>query len=81
MTERVTPEELRALIDSMGISQARAARLMGLTLRGVQRWLAGEREVHPTAVLFLRLYGGLKARGWSDADIEAALLPVPPKGA
>jgi transcriptional regulator with XRE-family HTH domain len=47
MTEqrRMTPADLRAVIDSAGITQQRAADLAGVKLRTMQQYLAGDRAM------------------------------------
>jgi len=44
------PEQLRAIIDSMGISQREMARRMGVNERTMRKWLAGGREMGGPAV-------------------------------
>jgi len=40
MTRRLTPEELRELLDQAAITQSRAAELCHASLRTMQQWLA-----------------------------------------
>ena len=42
----MTPREL---IDSTGLSQSETARVIGVHVRAVQRWIAGDRELPPPA--------------------------------
>lgn len=41
----MTPAELRAALDRLGLSQSGAARLWGMNPRTVRRWLAGEQDI------------------------------------
>lgn len=43
--ERMTPDELRALIEGAGITQARAAGLAGVSDRTMRQYLAGDRKI------------------------------------
>lgn len=42
---RMTPAELRDLIERTGMTQARAADLAGVALRTMQQYLAGDRAI------------------------------------
>jgi len=46
----MTPEQLRNIIDSIGITQGEMARRMGVNRRTICKWLAGEREMGGPAV-------------------------------
>ena len=46
----MTPEQLRNIIDSIGITQGEMARRMGVNRRTICKWLAGEREMSGLAV-------------------------------
>jgi len=50
----VTPDEYRAAIDKLGLSQVAAARLLGVDERTSRRWANGERDMPAPAVRFLR---------------------------
>jgi DNA-binding transcriptional regulator YiaG len=50
----VTPDEYRAAIDKLGLSQVAAAKLLGVDARTSRRWASGERDVAATAVRFLQ---------------------------
>jgi DNA-binding transcriptional regulator YiaG len=50
----VTPDEYRAAIDKLGLSQVAAARLLGVDARTSRRWANGERDVPSPAVRFLQ---------------------------
>jgi len=50
----MTPDEYRAAIERLGLSQIAAARLLGVDERTSRRWACGEREVPPPAQRFLR---------------------------
>ena len=51
----MSPEEFRALLETLGLSQLAAARLMLVDARTVRRWVSGERDIPGPAVAFLRL--------------------------
>lgn len=51
----MTPADLRAALATLGLSQARAARLLGVSVDAVELWLAGKRLVSPPADRLLRL--------------------------
>lgn len=55
--------ELRAALGRLGLSQAEAARLLGVRLRTVQRWIAGRPEVAEPAAQALRAWCRLAERG------------------
>jgi DNA-binding transcriptional regulator YiaG len=50
----MTPDEYRAAIEALGLSQVAAARLLGVDDRTSRRWASGERDVPPPAQRFLR---------------------------
>jgi DNA-binding transcriptional regulator YiaG len=50
----MTPEELQGIRDTLDVSQARMAEMMGVKLRGYQRWEYGERHIPGPAVLLAR---------------------------
>jgi DNA-binding transcriptional regulator YiaG len=50
----MTPDEYRAAIERLGLSQIAAARLLGVDERTSRRWANGEREVPPPVQRFLR---------------------------
>lgn len=50
----VTPDEYRAAIDKLGLSQVAAARLLGVDERTSRRWANGERDIPAPAVRFLQ---------------------------
>lgn len=68
----MTPDEFRHALKRLGLSQARAARFLGVNVSTVERWTAGIVEVSPTAERFLRLYEANLAAGWSDAKFRRA---------
>ncbi len=43
----MTPDEYRATLASLGLSQAGAARLLGVQVRTSERWASGASEVPP----------------------------------
>jgi DNA-binding transcriptional regulator YiaG len=50
----MTPDEYRAAIDKLGLSQVAAAKLLGVDARTSRRWASGERDVAAPAVRFLQ---------------------------
>ena len=50
----MTPDEYRTAIAALGLSQARAAELLGVDARTSRRWACGERDVPPPVARFLR---------------------------
>jgi transcriptional regulator with XRE-family HTH domain len=43
----MTPDELRARLDRLGMSQSEAARRLGVTHAALWRWLNGGKIAHP----------------------------------
>jgi DNA-binding transcriptional regulator YiaG len=59
------PDELRALLDRLGLTAGAAARLTRTDPRTVRRWLSGEQDPMPAAVLLLQLAEAFPAvLGW-----------------
>ena len=50
----MNPQQYRAAIETLGLSQVAAAKLLGVDERTSRRWACGERDVPPPAVRFLR---------------------------
>ena len=50
----LTPDELRAILAQLGISQAALAREMGITEQAVNNWTAGRRPLHGPAAAAIR---------------------------
>ena len=50
----MTADEYRAAIETLGLSQIAAAKLLGVDARTSRRWACGERDVPPPAVQFLQ---------------------------
>ena len=73
-------DELRAALSWLGLSQAEAARLLGVKLRTVQRWLVGSPPVAEPAAQALSAWRRLAERGiaWrpDGAPAEAEDLAV-----
>lgn len=68
-------EQLRALIDAAGITQARAAQITRASLRALQQWLAGDREMPAAAAELFAV--ALVAHGYADpADVAPWLSPA-----
>ncbi len=49
------PAELRAIIESRGITQRQLAEETEVTLRTVERWLEGTRSISPSRAKLIRL--------------------------
>lgn len=59
-----SPDEIRALRASAGLTQGQLADLLMTSTRAVQQWEAGDRKMHPAFWRCLRLDLGLeKPRG------------------
>lgn len=65
----MTPNQFRAALDRLDLSQAGAASLVGADPRTGRRWALGERTVPECVAILLRL---LMAGKITIADIEAA---------
>jgi DNA-binding transcriptional regulator YiaG len=50
----MTPDEYRAAIAKLGLSQVAAAKLLGVDARTSRRWANGERDMPAPAVRFLQ---------------------------
>jgi DNA-binding transcriptional regulator YiaG len=50
----VTPDEYSEAIETLGLSQLAAAKLLGVDGRTSRRWISGERDVPEPAARFLR---------------------------
>ena len=66
----MTPDDLTATLDLLGLDHLGAARLLGVTDRAVRMWISGDRGVPPTAARFLRY---MVAKGVAPADVLAVL--------
>ena len=66
----MTSTEYRELLAALGLSQAAAARLLGVGEVTSRRWAAGMREVPPPAARFLRY---LEASGTKPARVHRLL--------
>jgi DNA-binding transcriptional regulator YiaG len=50
----MTAETMRAIRDRLGKTQREMARMLGVELRGYQRWELDERKIPGTAVLLVK---------------------------
>ena len=50
----MTPDEYREALEALDLTQAGAARLLGVDDRTSRRWACGERDIPPPAERFLR---------------------------
>ncbi|MHB8915868.1 MAG: helix-turn-helix domain-containing protein [Thiobacillus sp.] len=55
-----TGADLKALRQSVGLSQQASANLVHVTLRAWQNWESGERPINPTALELFMLKSGAK---------------------
>lgn len=51
----MTPLELRTILDSLGLTQAGAAAVLGVSERSVRSWASGFRNIPEPAAKLLRL--------------------------
>jgi transcriptional regulator with XRE-family HTH domain len=65
----VTHQQFRSALARLGLSQARAAQLVGADERTGRRWALGERSVPQSVAVLLQL---LLAGKITIADIEAS---------
>lgn len=72
----MTPTDLRATITRLGLSQVGAAKVLGIDDRTMRRWIAGEREISPPAILALRMMVNYKIDPWEAAGIDRISRPV-----
>ncbi len=72
--------EFRHALDRLGLSQAEAARLLGVKLRTVQRWAAGSPEPAEPAAQALRAWCRLAERGFAWRPDEIAVEIEDPAG-
>lgn len=66
----MTPQEYRATIAALGLTQVGAARFLGVNDRTSRRWIAGERAVDEPIARFLRY---LIAAKISPEEVERVL--------
>ena len=59
----MTADEYRTAIETLGLSQIEAARLLDVDARTSRRWASGEREVPLPAVRFLQYLIATKKTG------------------
>ena len=68
----MTGRQFRAAIRRLGLSQAGAARLLGIDARTARRWVLNERRIPETAIIVLNL---MLAGKVTVEDVEAAKTP------
>jgi len=51
----MTPQEFRAALDRLGLSQVRAAKLFGVDQKAARNWAAGRNKVPYSVAILLRL--------------------------
>jgi DNA-binding transcriptional regulator YiaG len=59
----MNPDQYRAAIEKLGLSQVAAAKLLGVDERTSRRWANGERDVPAPAVRFLQYLIATKKTG------------------
>lgn len=59
----MTPDDYRETIETLGLTQSGAARLLGVDERTSRRWALGERDIPPPAERFLRYLVATKRTG------------------
>lgn len=64
----MTPNQFRAALDRLKLSQLGAARLFRANDRTVRRWAIGERGIPPTVAILVKL---MLAGKVTAADIES----------
>lgn len=52
----MSPDELRATLDELGLNQTQAARRLRVSLRTMQNWIAGTHEVPGPAKVLLETW-------------------------
>ena len=50
----MTPDQLRAAIETLGTNQAALARAVGVNPRTMRRWIAGDSPIPRTAAILVR---------------------------
>ena len=73
--DAMSPDEYRTTIEALALTQAGAARLLGVDGRTSRKWAAGDREVPPTAARFLRFL--LAAKISPDEVMKALAADAP----
>ncbi len=52
---KLSPEQLRAALQTLGLTQAEFGRLIGRTARSINRWVVGDRAIPPEAAILVLL--------------------------
>ncbi len=52
---KLSPAQLRAALQTLGLTQAEFGRLIGRTARSINRWVVGDRAIPPEAVIVVKL--------------------------
>lgn len=52
----MNPDELRTALDRLGITQRECAEALGVSLRTVQKWVAGDHAIPGPAAKLVRLW-------------------------
>lgn len=68
---KMTGEELRFLRTEMGLTQARLAEILKVTLLTVNRWERNETPVNDAAEMLVRLHSATKLRPDVDLDVKS----------
>jgi transcriptional regulator with XRE-family HTH domain len=70
-------DELHAMLDALGLTQHRIARLFGITPRSFRRWVRGDRRTPRGIIILVRL---LRAGVVTIAQVERAAVPARTNG-
>ena len=62
----MTPTELRAILATLGLTQGRTARLLGVNLRTVERWATGASDIPRHVALLLALMADKDVRDFVE---------------
>lgn len=54
--EKLTPQELQTFMNHHGISVREMSEILGVTVKAVQWWLGGQREISVTNSRLVRLF-------------------------
>lgn len=73
----MTKDEYRTAIETLGLSQAAAARLLGVDERTSRRWACGERDIPAPAVRFLKFLIACNCSGREAMEILKLELETP----
>lgn len=70
------PERLRGLVKATGMSQAKVANRIGVGVRSIERWLAGDGRPPYPALYCIEVLAGREADRWRE--LRGAVVHQPP---